>query len=173
MAAHSRQATSRRELTAVNLRMMKADVAFRLEQGISSNALIVSDSRIVGTPEVGQKRGSRKCGFNSESAPPVVTHAAKRNTEPDHRPNLPLFAPAYFSLSPDPSRRWVGRGGGDRTQRRSPKAIEGTCFAHAATSIWNCVRGLLCTSLAPRIELTADAVDAWPLVSPFVSEQIL
>ena len=25
----------------------------------------------------------------------------------------------------------------------------------------------------PRIELAGDAVDAWPLVSPFVSEQIL
>jgi hypothetical protein len=25
----------------------------------------------------------------------------------------------------------------------------------------------------PRIELAEDAVDAWPLVSPFVSEQIL
>src|SRR5580693_3231616 len=42
MAAHSRQATSRRELTAVNLRMMKADVAFRLEQGISTEKRLSS-----------------------------------------------------------------------------------------------------------------------------------
>jgi hypothetical protein len=27
---------------------------------------------------------------------PIVTHAAEKNTEPDHRPNLPLFAPARF-----------------------------------------------------------------------------
>ena len=49
--------------------------------------------------------------------------------------------------------------GGDRTQRRSPKAIEGTCFVHAATSIWNCVRGLLCTSPAPgTIQTSAEQV---------------
>ncbi len=34
--------------------------------------------------------------FKKKTRNPVVTRAAKTHTEPDHQPNLPLFAPAYF-----------------------------------------------------------------------------
>ena len=41
----------------------------------------------------------------------------KRKTEPDHRPNLPLFAPRIFVKCPS-IRRMDGRGGGDRKHYR-------------------------------------------------------
>jgi hypothetical protein len=43
--------------------------------------------------------------------------------------------------------------------------------SHAASEKLNSVVRVVQTG--PRIELAEDAVDAWPLVTPFVSEQIL
>ncbi len=56
----------------------------------------------------------------------------KRNTEPDHRPNLPLFTPACFVKCPA-IRKMVGRGGGDRTHmRKNPRRIFMPSMAFAA-----------------------------------------
>jgi hypothetical protein len=46
---------------------------------------------------------------------PVVTRAAEKKTQkPDHRANLPLFAPPGVFAKCLPARRMVGRAGGDR-----------------------------------------------------------
>jgi len=47
---------------------------------VPTNAVSIkwSSARIVGKPKVGQKRRSRKYGFNTEMARPVVTRAAEK-----------------------------------------------------------------------------------------------
>jgi hypothetical protein len=93
-------------------------------------------------------RSTRRRVLNKRMRSPLVNRA--ENLGPTWGQNQGLLGPnlGFSGGKGNRLNRTFGRGGGDRTQRRSPKAIEGTCFAHAATSIWNCVRGLLCTSLA-------------------------